>query len=447
MSVQIAPHFTSDELNQLAREAGFQKRCSGKIDGSIFLDLIIFNREKLKYQSLNGLSLSLFQNYGIDIKKQSLHERFNTFAVVFLKNVLEELLKTQLNKNELPTSINGFSRILIKDSTCFQVSDNVKETYKGCGGKGSKASVRIQFEFNILSGVISALSLTAYTLQDSTDSKATVELIKPGELIIRDLAYMHADVLKEIIENHAFFVSRLYPCSDIYEKKGNKNVKIDFVKLRLFMLKNKINLLEKEVVVGTETPLNVRLILTLLPGPIVAQRIAKLTLKQRRKGKTKLSKKYTERCFFNLFITNASNAQFPKEAIEPLYKFRWLIELIFKTWKSTWCIHDVKKVNLYRLQCYIYAKLIVIVISWQVIWKLIHQTQKIGQLIPSIDKCSKFLFTNVEKLRDFLFGDIVNIRKFLGLLCIKINQLEMERHGKRPTQLEQIFGWENYCNY
>ena len=442
MNASIQPYFSAEEINQLAAESGFLQRCSGKIDGTIFLNLILANRESLKYQSLDRMCISLSQNFGVDMKKQSLHERFNNTAVAFLKNALEKLLAKQIINEKLIANINGFSRILIKDSTCFQISENLKELFSGCGGTGSDASVRIQFEFEVLSGAISDLRMTAYTTQDATDSTTTVEYIKPGELIIRDLGYIHNGFLKKVIEKGAFFGCRLHPSCDVYEIKGQEKVLIDFVGLRAFMLRHKIDFLEKNVIIGVGEPLCVRLIVSLLPDEIAAQRITRLTEKQRRKGRNQLSKKYTARCFFNLFVTNASEEQIPKNALCTLYKFRWLIELVFKTWKSTWRIHEIKKVNAYRFQCYVYAKLIMIIVSWKLTWCLINNSNNIVRgSLPSIDKCNKLLSSNVDYLFNIFCGSIEKSDAFIRLICTHVNLLLAERHSNRLTQLEQVAFW------
>lgn len=442
MNASIQPYFTAEEINQLAEESGFVQRCTSKIDGTIFLNLILANRESLKYQSLDRMCISLSQDFNVEMKKQSLHERFNNTAVEFLKKALEKLLTKQVIKEKLIANINGFSRILIKDSTCFQISENLKGVFPGCGGTGSDASVRIQFEFEILSGSISDLKMTAYTTQDATDSTTTVEKIKPGELIIRDLGYIHNGFLQKVIEKGAFFGCRLHPSCDVYEMKGQEKVLLDFVELRAFMVNHNIGFLEKEVIIGVDEPVCVRLIVSLLPDEIAAQRITRLTEKQRRKGRSQLSKKYAARCFFNLFVTNASKDQIPKEALCTLYKFRWLIELVFKTWKSTWRIHEIKKVNEYRFRCYVYAKLIMIIVSWKLTWCLINNTNKIVRGgLPSIDKCNKFLSSNVDYLLNIFCGCIEKSEAFIRIICTHINLLLAERHSKRPTQLEQLAFW------
>ena len=144
LDIAIAPFFTTDELDQLARDSQFVKR-AGKINGSLFFELLVFHSERLKSERLNDLSVDLKLRHGVEISRQSLHERFNQSALVFLVVALEELLQKQLNL-EVCNEFEGFKRILIKDSTCFQVDESLEAYYPGSGGSGSSASIRIQFE-------------------------------------------------------------------------------------------------------------------------------------------------------------------------------------------------------------------------------------------------------------------------------------------------------------
>jgi hypothetical protein len=121
LNAAVQAFFSDQELNRLARETGFTKRPDGKISGSVFFDLIVFNSDKLKEQSLNDLSLEAKKRHGIDIKKQSLHDRFNEYAPLFLKAALEKLLRKQVLKHIELGKLSHFKRILIKDSICFEV--------------------------------------------------------------------------------------------------------------------------------------------------------------------------------------------------------------------------------------------------------------------------------------------------------------------------------------
>ena len=218
MNVEIAPFFTSEELNELARETKFvQRECGGsKIDGEIFLNLIVFHNENLKEQSLEDLSGILKDERGIEISKQGLHQRFNEYAVSFLSTALEKLLQQQLQSSAIKLLDNEFNRVLIKDSVCFQVDESMAEFYPGSGGSGSTAAIRIQFEYDLLSGTITDISINAFNEQDATDSLATIEKAEAGDLIIRDLAYMSVAVLKKNNQKVSIIsLSSQYKCKNV----------------------------------------------------------------------------------------------------------------------------------------------------------------------------------------------------------------------------------------
>ena len=134
IEVEISPFFSSEELNQLAKEARFVQRQS-KLDGYLFLALIVFNNENLKEESLNDLSADLMIRHGIEIRKQSLHERFNKYAVLFLKNAMELILRNQLEDDVPLGNFEGINRVLVKDSVCFQIDNSLAEHYPGSGGE------------------------------------------------------------------------------------------------------------------------------------------------------------------------------------------------------------------------------------------------------------------------------------------------------------------------
>ena len=60
----------------------------------------------------------------------------------------------------------------------------------------------------------------------------------------------------------------------------------------------------------------------------------------------------------SLFITNTSEGMLKTAEIIELYRLRWQIELVFKTWKSLLNVHKVKAVKKERLECHLIAKFI-----------------------------------------------------------------------------------------
>lgn len=408
------------------------------MSGSIFLDLIIFNSEQLKSQSLNDLTVTLKTKYKINMTKQSLNERFNEYAVTLVKMTLEKMINSQIDRTKL-FDIEGINRILLKDSVCFQLDESFAEKYPGSGGSASKAAVRIQFEYDLLNGSINDLSLNPYTRQDATDSSETIDLTKEGDLILRDLAYMSIKVLKEV---RGLYLCRLKSQLSAYElnEETGEYLLIDFKSIHNELRANQMNRVEKVVYLGKEK-IKVRLFIYLLPDEEYARRIRKASKKNASKTKSKtLSKEYKSRAALNLFITNSAESIITLDNAWKIYKLRWQVELIFKIWKSICHIDKIKKVKEERLECYIYSKLIMIVSGWKVAWQVaicLHEKEKKAL---SFYKAFKTLIR--EKMEDlkglFALSNKTNIEFANEFYEIsKSNHIKEQRKG-RVSVLETL---------
>src|SRR5437763_6344053 len=63
------------------------------------------------------------------------------------------------------------------------------------------------------------LSLDAYSDNDQGASGRVIPLLKKGDLLIRDMGYSVLQVFKQIIDNEAFFISRLHYGLNWYDPK------------------------------------------------------------------------------------------------------------------------------------------------------------------------------------------------------------------------------------
>jgi hypothetical protein len=439
LDVAISPFFSEQELDELAKETGFVQR-ENKIGGAVFLDLIVFNHENLKDQSLNDLSIVLKEKHDIDIRKQSLHERFNDTAVFFLKKVIEHLLSSQLDTESYLCHLEGIKRILIKDSVCFQINEKLKNVYPGSGGSGSKAAVRIQFEYDLLGGAINDLSLHAFNDQDASNSLKTMELLQSGDLVIRDLAYVGIQALKEMIKRSVYYLCRLGTQVKVYKEQGDEFVEICFHKVRRLMEQRGLDRMEMTVFIGKEEKLKTRLIIHRLPDDEVAKRLRKARDNNKKKGRKALSKEYVAKAHLNLFITNTDSATIPTEVVWNLYRLRWQIELAFKIWKSLCNIEKVKNVKQHRLECYIYAKLILIMLGWRVVYKISKNLFLLEGKALSFYKSFKTLIrSKIDALRAVFLSGTRQLDDFVRdfYRVSRINHLLEKKRGK-PTSLELL---------
>ena len=80
-----------DALRLLAKETGFSIRES-KLSPEVFFSLLFFASSLSHNSSLEHLVSHLDSSHGIDIRKQSLDERFTGKTVDFVKAVLSRLI-------------------------------------------------------------------------------------------------------------------------------------------------------------------------------------------------------------------------------------------------------------------------------------------------------------------------------------------------------------------
>lgn len=433
MQGQFENHFTPEEIEKLAKTNKFVQR-SSKLNGCTFLSLILFNSNSLHEESLNDLTIALNKKHGIDISKQGLDDRFNEYAVQFLKGALENLLQQQLVEKVSFRNCEEFRRILIKDSVCFQIDESLAEYYPGSGGSGSKANVRIQFEYDLLSGQIVDLSLNAFNEQDAKDSVLTLDVIHNGDLIVRDLAYMHLEALQGIVEKIADFLCRLNTQAKVYQEQDGTMIELDFSAIVKVMRKHNIQQTEEMVSIGKNQELEVRLFIYLLPEAAYLERMRKANYTAKSKGR-QLSKEFKGRNALNLFITSAPQELISIKTAWEIYTLRWQIELTFKVWKSLCKIDKVKKVKKDRLECYIWSKLLLIVLCWQVAWFT-------GMLLR------RHYGKNLSYFKAFktLMRDVVALKKIFvdGTLAAESYLAEFLILSSKKHLLEKKKGRENY---
>lgn len=326
----------------------------------MFLDILLFRYLDDNRISLSNFASTLCTRFSKTFRRQSLHERFNPQAVNFVKELIQEQLSRQITTTTLKGT-GHFLRIKIKDSTRFQIPEELKDSYPGSGGGASEAGVHIQLEYEVLSGKVTDLNPTDAKRQDTTDATETTHTIEKGDLIIRDLGYFVQRVFNHIIKVGAYFLSRVKPKTVLYDQKDGK--RIDLKVLHKYMKKHQIVRLEK-LVTTNEIKNPVRLIVERLPEEVVEKRVEKARKEAKKKGR-KLTDSYRSYAAFNLFLTNADKEKLSIDTAIKLYHIRWQIELRFKAWKSFGQLNKVKKMKKERFECQLFAKLLFILLIWE----------------------------------------------------------------------------------
>lgn len=435
---KISKAFSEKELNALAEQTGFKIRQS-KLTPTMFVDTLLFKEMDNGRVSLDDHCIALKERYDVTMKKQSLSERFDVTAVKFVRELLNRHLSNQISltvqKENLGSLFQHFSSIRIKDSTRFQVSECLKKYYPGSTGAATGAGVHIQFEFDILNGFVSDLSVTDALQQDMTNAKQTVGDIQTGSLIIRDLGYFSTSVLEQISNQEAYYITRPKPRMNFIHAPSGRLINLNTIYQQ--MKRSKLSRMEIPVVIGDQKLSN-RLIVEMLPEKEVQRRVTKAKRQAKKKGRA-LSAEYKSLARLNLFITNVPLEWIPTQLIRKIYQLRWQIELRFKAWKSFYDIDAIKKMQRYRFECYLYSTLLLLMINMEIannffaiLWK--HTSKPLSLL-----KFYKTTRQNITALRRAIMERGSTLLNFLAFLYeISHDKLLTEKRKNHSGSLSEI---------
>jgi len=365
------------------------------------------------------------------ISRQALHQRLDESAVNFLKACLERVISVSVERSQPVNfqALRAFKRVCIWDSSGWQLSPKLKKAFKGHGGMGSVAGCKLQYCYEVKSSSILHSELTEATVPDQRYGRQNISsLVRKGDLFLFDLGYFSFDLLFKILSQGAYFVSRLGFQQTFFIEDKRLN-------LVSWLKKHKSsNYIEANVLLG-DKKLPVRLVAIRLADKAIQQRRRKIRRAAKRKNRTPSA----DRLFFaawNVFVTNAPEDKLPTQQIYPVYRLRWSVELIFKQFKSHLNIDSWNHANANRLQCEIFATLLVSALLGfcqnllqQALWKK-NQTE------CSLEKTIKFFANNSDCLLQLAARTISRPIDAISQLLTKA--LKYCIKTKQPSRLSSV---------
>ncbi|MCD4772021.1 MAG: IS4 family transposase, partial [Bacteroidales bacterium] len=332
----------------------------------------------------------------IFISKQGVDNRFNESAVEFMKELMCNVLSEKLDLEESLKIATCFNRIIVKDATLFQLPAKYLEKYKGSGGGASEAGIKLQYEYNLKANTGLDIELQSAC---TPDVKSKLQNIQPKDLRIEDLGYFKLGRFNEIIKSEAYFLSRLKYNVLVFSKDDDQFNQINIDKVvKNMKVGEKLDL---QVYLGKKEKLPVRLILERVPNEIAAEKRRKLKTDKQNKRKN-ISKERLVFCDVNAYITNADQDDLPIELIRLVYSLRWQIEIIFKSWKSTFKLDKVKQMKIQRFDCINYGTLLQIIICTKLynyyktfLWN--KSTIELSKL-----KSFQYLIKKMDAMKDYI---------------------------------------------
>ncbi|CAN7648908.1 IS4 family transposase [Bacillus sp. SD075] len=357
-------------LQEVAKQVGFVQR-SSKYQADELIALCVWLSQEVASTSLTQLCSRLEASTGVLMSQEGLNQRFNPAAVAFLREVFTSLLTQKLCATQSLSShmISAFERIRILDATVFQLPDSFATDYQGSGGSSNTAGVKIQLEYDLLSGQFLNVQLGPGKNNDKTYGTTCLESVEAGDLCLRDLGYFDLRDLQTIHELRAYYISRLKLNTRIYVKNpepeyfknGTLKKQTEYIQLDMAQIMKELESGEtleiSEAYIGQIQKLPTRVIVHRLTNVQTETRLKNQAVREKKKGIV-MKDKSKQLMGINVYITNTLPKEVPMDYVHALYSLRWQIEILFKTWKSFFEIDECKNVKRERLECHLYGQLI-----------------------------------------------------------------------------------------
>lgn len=451
--------FDIDEIHKIAKETKFVQRKSN-ITAKDFLTFNVFHGADICSDPLSQLASKYDSLFDTQISKQALDKRFNKHSVEFMREIFNQMMHSQ---NTTLKSLNDtlnlhFNRVIINDSTSFSLPKEFKKEFAGSGGVISPSAIKIQLQYELLSGSFMRVDIFSGTKNDAEYLKTMKKDKERKDLKLADLGYFKVEYLKRIAKSGSSFISKVKSNTSLYIKnpnperykvgsikKSSEYIKIDILELAKPLAEGETIEL-KDIYIGSKKELKSRLIVTKLTEENKIKR--EITHQENvKKKRGTLNQNRIDFNSINAYITNVSSETLDSTQVHDLYTLRWQIEIIFKVWKSIFKISNVKKVKMERFKCFLYGRLIALVLSSSIVFtakniimeeddKEISEIKSFGALAQYLPKLAHEIFKGELCIIRILKRIIANF-KMLGIKSRK-------KHKKTVFDILQILKLKPY---
>lgn len=397
ISLQLA----TKTINKIARACGYIQRTAGKITPKnlIIGFMIMVSKQRNTYADW-ATEVGFLE--GKTLSKQALNERMRPETENFIKNYVQKIISKQTpfaKSAKTKGILKHFNSVKIDDSTIINLPDELAQKFPGNVSRGiKKAQAKIHALYNLTENNFTFLNIHSFSNNDQSLSSDVLPYLQQGDLCIRDLGFTVLDVISKFIDNGIYFVARKRFAIRIFDAVTGTEIKL------LRELRKK-KFIDKEICIGAQQKIKVRLIALSIPPEQAQARRRKARMD--RDKRLHHSSQYYELLGYSIYITNITTKQCNAQEIASLYKLRWQIEIIFKTWKSCFSLNKLihrQCKNSIRVNCIIYLMLLYIYL-FHVIWW--HQCKR------KIEKPTSNEILSILKLASFFnkyFTELITIK-------------------------------------
>jgi len=418
------PLFAPAQLETLAWQSRFIQRASSKLTGADFFALMTTEMLDNPAVSYGGRCDLLQQRQPqAAMTPQALQHRLHTpAAVASLPAVLQLALREQLTPlyAQLPAAfLASCGRVFLEDSTPCCRHEKLAEAFKGSGGSASRAPVKSDGIYELLSHHRHALTVTDGRAADQGQATARVPFLRTGDLVRRDGGYVSLESLQQMAAKEAWFLSRLSPSVAVYAAADAATEAVAFGDHGQQTAPPQ-TVGDLAVYLGPHR-LPCRLLAYRLPEEVVARRRRTAYETARKKGRTP-THAYLHGRQYGWYVTNVAAVVWAAEVVATVYRMRWQRERLFKQWKALLHLHVLKGTRPERITCLLYGRLITLTMLMRICsyaaWyatTVLRREIRVPKLILWLKRKGRCAHAVQEDALETLCGDLRRARA--PLLC------------------------------
>lgn len=347
------------DVESLARQSGFLERSPRKVPILNFVEalLAVAPESQLTLEHIASvIALAANTTYS----KQALSQRLCHQIEPFLAGVITALFGQLSQSVDISRACCCFERVLVQDSTVEKLPKHLAKLFPGAGNQHGQdyAALKIQWISDLKNSAVVHVSLSGFTRNDQAASPDILAVARQGDLVIRDLGYLTSQVLTHLVERRISFLTRYRHGITLYDPRTGKPLDLK-AQLRAR------GSLDCQVRLGPERA-PMRLVALPVPEEVSNLRRHRAKSSARRRHRSPPGREHLFLMGWNIFLTNVPASIWPPKTLVTIYRLRWRIEIIFKTWKSHLGIRQLNCRTPVLLQLSVLTKLLFCVMVCQI---------------------------------------------------------------------------------
>jgi hypothetical protein len=347
------------DVEALARKSGFLERSPRKIPILKFLEAVLALAPESDL-TLEHIASVIALAADTTYSKQALSQRLDHQIETFLAQVITALFVQLPQQAQTSRALASFRRVLLHDSTVEKLPSHLAKLFPGSGNQHGQnyAALKIQWVCDLKNSSALQVALSGFTRNDQAAASDIFDVAQEGDLVIRDLGYLSSQVLAQFVQRLICFLTRYKHGINLYDPRTGKL-------LDLQSLLSADGRVDRQVLLGPERA-PMRLVALPVPEEVANLRRHRAKSSAQRRHRSPPSRMHLFLMGWNIFLTNVPASIWSPKTLVAVYRLRWRIEIIFKTWKSHLGLRRLNCRTAVLVQLSVMTKLLFCVIVCQI---------------------------------------------------------------------------------